>query len=80
MRLDPDGLRDAAAILVWALPFVVAFSLAQPALWPVGSLEHYVVYAPLFPLQRPGAGRRQIAAPVRAAVRRYPIGLRRPLA
>ena len=47
MRLDPEGLRYVATLLVWAHWFVVAFSLVQlayrPARWPV----RYVVYAPL---------------------------------
>ena len=34
IRLDPDGLRYIATILVWAHWFVIAFSLAQPAHWP----------------------------------------------
>ena len=47
MRLDPDGLRFVAAILVWAHWFVVAFSLVQLAYRPAGWPERYVVYAPL---------------------------------
>ena len=47
MRLDSDGLRYIAAILVWARWFVVAFSLVQLAYRPAGWPEHYVVYAPL---------------------------------
>ena len=38
MRLDPDGLRYVATILVWAHWFVVAFSFVQlayrPPSWP----------------------------------------------
>ena len=48
MRLDPDGLRYVATILVWAHWFVVAFSLVQLAYRPAGWPERYVVYAPLF--------------------------------
>ncbi len=48
MRLDPDGLRYVATILVWAHWFVVAFSFVQLAYRPAGWPEHYVVYAPLF--------------------------------
>ena len=48
MRLDPDGLRYIATILVWAHWFVVAFNLVQLAYRPVGWPERYVVYAPLF--------------------------------
>ena len=47
MRLDPDGLRFVAAILVWAHWFVVAFSFVQLAYRPAGWPERYVVYAPL---------------------------------
>ena len=47
MRLDPDGLRFVATILVWAHWFVVAFSLVQLAYRPAGWPERYVVYAPL---------------------------------
>ena len=47
MRLDPDGLRFVATILVWAHWFVVAFSFAQLAYRPAGWPERYVVYAPL---------------------------------
>ena len=47
MRLDPDGLRFVATILVWAHWFVVAFSLVQLAYRPWGWPERYVVYAPL---------------------------------
>ncbi len=48
MRLDPDGLRYVATILVWAHWFVVAFSFVQLAYRPAGWPERYVVYAPLF--------------------------------
>ena len=48
MRLDPDGLRFVATILVWAHWFVVAFSFVQLAYRPAGWPERYVVYAPLF--------------------------------
>ena len=48
MRLDPDGLRYNATILVWAHWFVVAFSLVQLAYRPAGWPERHVVYAPLF--------------------------------
>ena len=47
MRLDPDGLRFVATILVWAHWFVVAFSFVQLAYRPAGWPERYVVYAPL---------------------------------
>ena len=47
MRLDPDGLRYVATILVWVHWFVVAFSLVQLAYRPAGWPERYVVYAPL---------------------------------
>ena len=47
MRLDLDGLRFVATILVWAHWFVVAFSFAQLAYRPAGWPERYVVYAPL---------------------------------
>ena len=47
IRLDPDGLRFVATILVWAHWFVVAFSLVQLAYRPAGWPERYVVYAPL---------------------------------
>ena len=47
MRLDPDGLRFVATILVWAHWFVVAFSFVQLAYRPWGWPERYVVYAPL---------------------------------
>ena len=47
MRLDPDGLRYVATILVWAHWFVVAFSFVQLAYRPSGWPERYVVYAPL---------------------------------
>ena len=50
MRLDPDGLRYIATILIWAHWFVVAFSLVQMAYRPAGWPECYVVYAPLFML------------------------------
>ena len=48
MRLDPDGLRYVATILVWAHWFVVAFSFVQLAYRPAGWPERYVVYGPLF--------------------------------
>ncbi len=48
MRLDPDGLRYVATILVWAHWFVVAFSFVQLTYRPAGWPERYVVYAPLF--------------------------------
>ena len=47
MRLDPDGLRFVATILVWAHWLVVAFSFTQLAYRPAGWPERYVVYAPL---------------------------------
>ena len=47
MRLDPDGLRYVATILVWAHWFVVAFCFVQLAYRPSGWPERYVVYAPL---------------------------------
>ena len=47
MRLDPDGLRYVATILVWAHWAVVGFSLVQLAYRPSGWPERYVVYAPL---------------------------------
>ena len=47
-RIDPDGLRRVATILVWARRFVAAFCLVQlvyrPANWP----DSYAVYAPAF--------------------------------
>ena len=48
MRLDPDGLRFVATILVWAHWFVVVFSFVQLAYRPAGWPERYAVYAPLF--------------------------------
>ena len=48
MRLDPDGLRFVATILVWAHWFVVVFSFVQLAYRPAGWPERYIVYAPLF--------------------------------
>ncbi len=48
MRLDPDGLRFVATILVWAHWFVVAFTFVQLAYRPAGWPERYIVYAPLF--------------------------------
>ena len=47
MRLDPDGLRYVATILVWAHWFVVAFNLVQLAYRPAGWPERYIVYVPL---------------------------------
>ena len=64
MRLDADGLRYVATILVWAHWFVVAFSLVQLAHQPPGWPERYLLYAPLSLPQRPGEGRREVAAPV----------------
>ena len=47
IRLDPDGLRYVATVLVWAHWFVVAFVIVQLAYRPVGWPELYVVYVPL---------------------------------
>ena len=79
IRVDPDGLRHVATLPVRAHWFVVAFSLVQPAYRPSGWPERHAGCAPLFLLQRLGAGRREVAAAVRPAVRCHPIGFRRPL-
>ena len=76
MRLDPDGLRFVATILVRAHWFVIACCLAQLALRPAGWPERYLLYAPLLLPQRPGAGRYEVAATVPPAVRCHPTGLR----
>ena len=47
IRLDPEGLRYVATVLVWLHWFVVAFVLVQLAYRPVGWPEMYVVYVPL---------------------------------
>ena len=62
MRLDPDGLRYVATILVWAHWFVVAFSFVQLAYRPAGWPERYLLYAPLSLPQRPGEGRYEVAS------------------
>ena len=47
-RMDPDGLRRVATILVWARWFVAAFCLVQLVYRPVNWPESYAVYAPAF--------------------------------
>ena len=79
-RPDPEGLRYVATIPVWAHWLVVAFSFAQIACRPLGWRERYVVYAPLFLLQRLGAGQCEVAAPVPPSDRCHLIGLRPHLA
>ena len=74
---DAGGLRYVAPILAWALWSVVAFSCVQLAYRPAGRPECYAGYAPLFLVQRPGAGRRQVASTVRPAVWCHLTGLRR---
>ena len=77
MRLDPDGLRYVATILVWAHWFVVAFSFVQLAYRPAGWPERYLPYAPLSLPQRPGEGRYEVASTGPPAVRCHLTGLRR---
>jgi hypothetical protein len=79
MRLDPDGLRFVATILVWAHWFVVAFSFVQLAYRPAGWPEGYAVYAPLFLVQRPRVGRREVVATGPPADSSHLLGLRRRL-
>ena len=76
MRLDPGGLRYAASLPVRAHWFMASLQSCAAGVPACGLAGAQAVYAPLFLLQKLGAGQCEVAAPAPPAEGCHLFGLR----